>query len=65
MATAGFDPLRDAGIAFADALDAAGVDVRRREHPSLAHGFLGFTGVVSAADAAVGALRDEPAALLR
>jgi acetyl esterase len=61
VATAGFDPLRDAGHAFADALAAAGVDVRRREHPSLVHGFLGFTGVSCACDAAVAALHREVA----
>jgi acetyl esterase len=62
VATAGFDPLRDAGHAFADALAAAGVDVRLREHPSLVHGFLGFTGVSRAADDAVAALHREVAA---
>ena len=45
VATAGFDPLRDAGHAFADALAAAGVDVRRREHPCARARLLGFTGV--------------------
>ncbi len=65
VATAGFDPLRDAGHAFADALAAAGVDVRRREHPSLVHGFLGFTGVSAACDAAVAALNAEVAGALR
>jgi acetyl esterase/lipase len=64
VATAGFDPLRDAGHAFADALAAAGVDVRLREHPSLVHGFLGFTGVSRAADDAVAALHAEVAAAL-
>ncbi len=64
VATAGFDPLRDAGHAFADALATAGVDVRRREHPSLVHGVLGFTGVSSAADVAVAALNAEVAAAL-
>ncbi|HEY2221664.1 alpha/beta hydrolase [Actinomycetospora sp.] len=64
VATAGFDPLRDAGHAFAEALADAGVDVRRREHPSLIHGFLGFTGVSGACDAAVAALNAELADLL-
>lgn len=59
VATAGFDPLRDAGHAFAEALAAAGVDVREREHPALVHGFVGFTGVSAACDAAVGALNAE------
>lgn len=64
VATAGFDPLRDAGHAFADALVAAGVDARRREHPSLVHGFYGFTAAVPAADAAVTALHAELAELI-
>ena len=64
VATAGFDPLRDAGHAYADALAAAGVDVRRREHPALVHGFYGFTAAVPAADAAVSALHAELAGLL-
>ena len=64
VATAGFDPLRDAGRAFAEALTAAGVDARLREHPSLTHGFLGFTGISSGADEAVAALHAELAALL-
>ncbi|MDL5156797.1 alpha/beta hydrolase [Actinomycetospora termitidis] len=64
VATAGFDPLRDAGAAFAEALTAAGVDARLREHPTLVHGFLGFTGAVPAADDAVAALHREFAALL-
>lgn len=64
VATAGSDPLRDAGHALADALVAAGVDGRRREHPALTHGFLGFTGVSAACDEAVAALHAEFAALL-
>jgi acetyl esterase len=64
VATAGYDPLRDAGHAYADALGAAGVDVRRREHPALVHGFYGFTAAVPAADAAVTALHAELAGLL-
>lgn len=64
VATAGYDPLRDAGHAFADALAAAGVDARRREHPALVHGFYGFTAAVPAADAAVGALHRELGELL-
>jgi acetyl esterase len=64
VATAGFDPLRDAGHAYADALAAAGVDARRREHPSLVHGFYAFTAAVPAADTAVTALHAELAELL-
>ncbi|GAA4942895.1 acetyl esterase [Actinomycetospora succinea] len=64
VATAGYDPLRDAGHAFADALVAAEVDARRREHPALVHGFYAFTAAVPAADAAVSALHAELAELI-
>ena len=52
IATAGFDPLRDEGQAYADALDAAGVAVTRRCFGEQVHGFLHMTGAVpSAAEA--------------
>jgi acetyl esterase len=41
VAVAGFDPLRDEGIAYADALRAAGVDVSLRVHGDAIHAFLG------------------------
>jgi acetyl esterase len=40
------------------------VDARRRDHPTLVHGFYGFTAAVPAADAAVAALHAELAGLL-
>ncbi|PEG56586.1 lipase [Mycolicibacterium diernhoferi] len=40
--TAGFDPLRDEGRAYAAALAAAGVPVDAREYGSLTHGFVNF-----------------------
>jgi acetyl esterase len=40
--TAGFDPLRDDGRAYADALAAAGVPVRYRCYDDLIHGFFGM-----------------------
>jgi acetyl esterase len=45
--TAGFDPLRDEGNAYAAALQAAGVKVLHLENPSMIHGFLWMNGVVS------------------
>ncbi len=53
VVTAGFDPLRDEGEAYASALDAAGVTVRSRRVAGLVHGFLHMTTVVPTARAAV------------
>ena len=50
--TAGFDPLRDEGIAYANRLAEAGVDVDLRVYGSMIHGFMnlnGFGGGVSRA----------------
>ncbi len=54
VVTAGFDPLRDEGRAFAEAVQAAGGEVEHQEYPSLVHGFVQMTGVCRAADAAFG-----------
>ncbi|MEW2352308.1 alpha/beta hydrolase [Spirillospora sp. NPDC029432] len=50
--TAGFDPLRDEGNAYAAALRAAGVPVVHREWPTLNHGYFGLGGVSGAAERA-------------
>jgi acetyl esterase len=50
---AGFDPLRDQGIAFADALVRAGVDTQLRQYPSMIHGFCSLERVSSVAANAV------------
>ena len=47
--TAGYDPLRDEGRAYADRLEAAGVAVAYRCYPGLVHGFWTMTGVVDEA----------------
>lgn len=61
LLTAGYDPLRDEGKAYAERLLDAGVDVEYRNYDSLIHGFFSMTGVVREArhayDDAVAALR--------
>jgi acetyl esterase len=50
--TAGFDPLRDEGRAYAARLQKAGVAVEDRLYPSLIHGFFSMAGAIPAARAA-------------
>ena len=61
LATAGFDPLRDDGEAFAARLREFGVPVALRRHPDLMHGFISFLGAGNrpreATAEAAGALR--------
>jgi len=63
--TAGFDPLRDEGNAYADRLREAGVPVRYHCFESLVHGFALMTGVCDAAHAAVGQIAREAGEALR
>jgi acetyl esterase len=53
VVTAGFDPLCDEGDAYAEALDADGVDVSHASYDAMIHGFVSFTGMVDAADDAI------------
>jgi acetyl esterase len=45
VVTAGFDPLRDEGEAYADLLAEHGVPVTRKRYPSMIHGFFNIVGV--------------------
>lgn len=54
VATAGFDPLRDEGEAYAQRLREAGVPVALRRHPGLIHTFANLTAICpSARDAMI------------
>jgi acetyl esterase len=61
VTTAGFDPLRDEGEAYALRMREAGVRVALRRHPGLIHGFVSFTAISRTSRAAMlevaGALR--------
>jgi acetyl esterase len=60
--TAGFDPLKDEGRAYAERLREAGVPVAYRCYDGLVHGFISLTGGIAAAH---GAASDAAAALRR
>lgn len=53
LMVAGFDPLRDEGIAYADKLADAGTQVSLIDYPGLAHGFISMGGALTAARLAV------------
>lgn len=65
VVVAGHDPLRDEGVAYAEALAAAGVRVQAEEFPALPHGFLRFTALVPSAAAAAERIADLAASLIR
>ncbi len=50
VVTAGFDPLRDEGEAWVEALREAGVPVRHVQAPSMVHGFANMDGALIGAD---------------
>ena len=53
------DPFHSEGLAYADALAAAGVAVSRLDIPGMIHGFITMRGVLSAADRGIAAIADE------
>ena len=53
VVTAGFDPLRDEGEAYAEALRAEGVTVTTRRFPGLTHGFCNIIGTSPSSRAAL------------
>jgi len=61
LAVAGFDPLRDEGVAYAERLREAGVPVSLNLHPGLVHTFANLTAICPSARQAMleacGALR--------
>jgi acetyl esterase len=50
VVTAGFDPLRDEGAAYAERLASSGVPVRHVPYDGMIHGFAGMGGVIDAAN---------------
>ena len=65
VCTAMFDPLRDEGDAYAQALSAAGCEVRHHRGPGLVHGYFGMAGGSGVARAEVEACCRDFKALLR
>ena len=65
VATAGFDPLRDEGEAFARRLAEAGVELELHRFPDQLHGFFHLVWVGRSGRAAVTAIADRVAYALR
>jgi acetyl esterase len=64
VVTAGFDPLRDEGVAYAAARAAAGTEVRLRRHSGMLHGFINMIDLSRSARAALVEVADEARAML-
>jgi acetyl esterase len=59
--TAGFDPLKDQGIAYAARLNDAGVMTELIDYPGMIHGFIRAIGLIDVAQTAI----DDGAAALK
>jgi len=59
VVTAGFDPLRDEGEAYAERLEASGVPVVRKRYEGILHGFLTLDRLFPQADDAISLAADE------
>ena len=57
--TAGFDPLRDEGEAYAARLKEAGVTVKKRCCDQMVHGFISMGGIIDAAAHGVADMAEE------
>ena len=64
ITVAGFDPLRDEALAYADRLTEAGVPTRVMRESGLVHGYLSMTRISPTARAAVDRVADAVAAAL-
>ena len=53
LVTAGYDPLKDEGRAYAEKLQAAGNDARLSHYPGMLHGFISMPGLLDAAGQAL------------
>ncbi len=51
--TAGFDPLKDEGKAYADRLQNEGVAIRYTDYPGMIHGFINLGGAIDTAQVAI------------
>ncbi|ELZ42143.1 alpha/beta hydrolase fold-3 domain protein [Halorubrum californiense DSM 19288] len=56
VVTAGFDPLRDDGVALAERFEREGTPVEHRHYPAMAHGFCSLADRVDAGEAALEAV---------
>ncbi|TKX75079.1 alpha/beta hydrolase [Halorubrum sp. GN11_10-6_MGM] len=56
VVTAGFDPLRDDGLALAERFESEGTPVEGRHYPAMAHGFCSLADRVDTAEAALSAV---------